>query len=235
MLRKVCKMILFAAILLVLSRTYHTLDAKPEICARGVDVSSHQGKIDWEIVSQHISFAILRCGVNSGNGFRADPYFEENYAGACAAGLDVGCYLYTAATDRMQMCADVRSALDLLGHRALTMPFFLDIEDKAQKRLLSGSLTNLVSEGCGMIEAEGYPAGVYSYYAFLHRDLNSRRLEKEGYRIWMARYPQTDQPAKPEQYNFGANYRYWQYSDKGQIPGISVPVDLDVMYHQGVE
>ena len=64
------------------------------ILAYGVDVSSWQGKIDWQKVKNDgKTFAILRIGTTKGK----DTYFEENYINAKKAGLNVGCYFYTYA------------------------------------------------------------------------------------------------------------------------------------------
>ncbi len=234
MTRKIAEILVSAVLLLVLAGNGMPEKEKPaEIAARGIDVSSHQGVIDWQAVSHTTtSFAVIRCGVSVGDGFQKDRYFEENYAGARKAGLDVGCYLYTDAVSREQMKTDISAALAVLDGRELTLPFFLDIETAAQKRMPDFVLTGIAADGCGQIEEAGYKAGVYSNYSFLRRELNSSSLVRKGYSLWMARYPLIGAPVDPAEYDF-SRYAYWQYSDSGKIDGIEGPVDLNVMYQKG--
>ena len=236
MTRKIAEILVSAVLLLVLAGNGMPEKEKPaeaEIAARGIDVSSHQGLIDWERVSTTTtSFAVIRCGVSIGYGFQKDRYFEENYAGARKAGLDVGCYLYTDAVNEEQMKTDISAALAVLDGRELQMPLFLDIETAAQKRMFDFALTRIAADGCGQIEEAGYKAGVYSNYHFLRRELNSSSLVRKGYTLWMARYPLIGAPVNPEKYDF-SRFAYWQYSDSGKIDGIEGPVDLNVMYQKG--
>ena len=61
----------------------------------GIDVSKHQGEIDWpKVAASGVRFAILRAGYGN-TATQADPYFAANYTGAKAAGLKVGAYWYS--------------------------------------------------------------------------------------------------------------------------------------------
>ena len=65
---------------------------------KGIDVSVHNGKIDWKKVkTADVDFAIIRAGYGK-TATQADQRFEENYAGAKAAGIPVGAYWYSYAT-----------------------------------------------------------------------------------------------------------------------------------------
>ena len=66
----------------------------------GVDVSHHQGKIQWdEVAASGIRFAMIRLGHRavSDGVVRLDTCWEENYTGARAAGVPVGVYFYSQA------------------------------------------------------------------------------------------------------------------------------------------
>lgn len=232
MTRKIAGIFVSAVLLLMLAG--NGMPEKPaEIAARGIDVSSNQGVIDWKtVIRTGTRFAVIRCGVSIGCGFQKDRYFDENYAGARAAGMDVGCYLYTNAVNEEQMKTDIRDALAVLDGRELTLPFFLDIETAAQKRMPDLVLTGIAADGCGQIEDAGYKAGVYTNYNFLRCELNSEALVRKGYTLWMARYPLIGAPVNPADYDF-SRFGYWQYSDSGKIDGIEGPVDLNVMYQKG--
>ncbi len=64
---------------------------------KGIDVSIHQGDIDWKKVkSDSVEFAILRAGY--GREFpQKDAQFEKNYAGCKANAIPVGAYWYSYA------------------------------------------------------------------------------------------------------------------------------------------
>lgn len=63
----------------------------------GIDVSKHNGVIDWSRVKNAgIQFAILRAGYGK-VASQKDRKFERNYAGAKAHGIPVGAYWYSYA------------------------------------------------------------------------------------------------------------------------------------------
>ena len=71
--------------------------------ARGIDVSKFQGSIDWNAVkADGITFAIIRCGYRGyGSGALVeDSTYRANIRGAINAGLKVGVYFYSQATQR---------------------------------------------------------------------------------------------------------------------------------------
>lgn len=59
----------------------------------GIDVSKHQGKIDWHKVKlSGVTFAILRAGYGRST-TQKDPTFDQNYEGCKANGINVGAYM----------------------------------------------------------------------------------------------------------------------------------------------
>ena len=60
--------------------------------AKGIDVSKYQGAVNWSAVKNAgYSFAFIKAGsAKSG----LDPYYAVNMAGATAAGMKVGVYVY---------------------------------------------------------------------------------------------------------------------------------------------
>lgn len=72
------------------------------VCTEGIDVSEHQGLIDWEAVAADgIDFAVIRGGYRgySEGGLFVDRYFHENIRGALENGIDVGVYFFSQATN----------------------------------------------------------------------------------------------------------------------------------------
>lgn len=200
---------------------------------RGIDVSDHQKQIDWQQVADYgIQFAIIRCGWRSyGEGnLNEDSRFRENIQGALDAGLQVGVYFFSQATNIVEAAEEAVFALHLIEDYDVTLPVFYDWEtiDVAPARtdeLDDDTLTACALEFCRLVDAAGYEAGIYSYLnlAYYRYDLDQLR----HYTFWMG-----DPGTKPI---FYFDHDFWQYSFTASVPGIEVDVDLDAMYIKGGE
>ena len=103
------------------------VDAKAAgVIAKGIDVSMYQEAINWSAVaSEGYSFAFIRVGsAKSG----LDPYFAQNMAGAAAAGLKTGVYLYSYATTVEAAMAEAQFTLAAIAPFTVNMPVVFDIE-----------------------------------------------------------------------------------------------------------
>lgn len=114
-----------------------------------IDVSVHNGKIDWQKVrAAGIDFAILRAGYGR-LASQKDERFEENYAGAKAAGIPVGAYWYSYAMtpEEAELEADV--FLSVIKGKQFEMPVYFDLEEKKQfdlgKEKVSAIMRALIS------------------------------------------------------------------------------------------
>ncbi|MBQ8935446.1 MAG: lysozyme, partial [Oscillospiraceae bacterium] len=97
----------------------------------GVDVSAHQGEIDWSAVAgDGIDFAILRIGSRgySAGAIREDACFEQNYTGARENGLLVGTYFFSQAVSVEEAVEEAEQVLFWLDGRALDGPVVYDWE-----------------------------------------------------------------------------------------------------------
>ena len=195
---------------------------------RGIDVSAHQGEIDWQAVAgAGIEFAIIRCAWRGyGEGLLyEDECYRQNIEGALAAGLEVGVYIYSQATDILEAAEEALFVAELLEGYEVTMPVFFDWErpgvDEARTNGTGGeTITQCALEFCRLIEAAGYEPGVYTYLSLAYHEYDLDALA--GLTLWLG-----NPSAYPE---FYYEHQFWQYSFEGDIPGISVPVDLNVMY-----
>ncbi len=197
---------------------------------RGVDVSEHQGDIDWEQVKESgIKFAIIRAG---GRGYGeegklvADEKFAENLAGAKAAGLKVGVYFFSQATTKDEAVEEAKFALGLIDGAELQLPVYFDWEhivvgEPARTDKVSGSIaTDCAIAFCDTITAAGYKTGIYTNLDMSYYGYKLDRLS--DYNFWTAAvgsYP----------YSYYA-FSIWQYSFEGNIPGIQQPCDMDMMF-----
>ena len=189
----------------------------------GIDVSSHQGSVDWEkVAADGISFVILRAGTSSSG---KDTRFEENYAGAVAAGLHVGSYFYTYATTEEAVEADVQTFLGILDGKTFDFPVYFDFETSAQAELGASAVTTLVSSYFSAMENSGYYAGVYASEWWFRGLIDMDNIAAKEH-IWSARWPGGNRITS----YLGDRCAIHQYSEKGKIDGISATVDLDICY-----
>lgn len=198
---------------------------------QGIDVSEHQGQIDWEAVAgSGISFVFIRLGYRgtTEGEIHIDPRFEENLTGAQTAGLKTGVYFFSQALDEREAIEEADFVTDTLNGRRLELPVMFDWEpvdrensrtEGAEKRVV----TVCAEAFCRRAAASGYAAGVYfnrqqGYYSY---DLS--RLKDLAF--WVS------EPG--ERPTFYYAFRFWQYSFTGSVPGIGTVVDRNLMFEAG--
>ena len=193
----------------------------------GIDVSSHQGDIDWEAIAQEgVSFVILRIGYRgyTAGGLNADEAFSENLTGAQENGILVGAYFYSQAVSAEEALEEAEYTLSLLDGAALDLPVFYDWEMQTAdgSRTLDvdeSILTDCAAAFCQAIEAGGYDAGVYFYSSLALDTYDLTQLL--SYDFWLS------QPGETPDFDYV--FTYWQYSYTGSLDGIDGDVDLDMM------
>lgn len=194
----------------------------------GVDVSAHQGEIDWRAAAgDGIKFAMLRAGGryygrSSGTVFE-DKYFRKNLEGARAAGLETGAYFFSQAVTVEEAREEARFLLKLLDGRELDGPVVFDWEniDYAPARtdgVDPATVTAMACAFCREVEQAGYSPMIYfnQYIAYLLYDLEG----VAQYPFWIAQYG-------PDP-GFCYDFQMWQYTDSGRVAGIDGPVDMDL-------
>ncbi len=199
------------------------------VVMKGIDVSAHQGEINWEQVkADGIEFAILRAGVTNtvDANYYEDRWFEQYYTAAKEAGLKIGAYLYTSAFNQSEIKSNVEDLLDTLNGRELDLPVYIDIEtDSRQPQLGKKALTEMIAYGCELIAQSGYQPGVYSSYTWYRDYIDADLLSTSGVDIWLALWPND-----PNEYDMSNFCVTWQFCSDGQVSGISGEVDMDYRY-----
>ena len=185
---------------------------------RGIDVSSHQGVIDWEAVKGNIDYAIIRCGYGADRESQDDIYFKRNADECTRLGIPFGVYLYSYADNISWSDSEVEHVLRLVKGYQLEYPIYYDIEDKVQANLSNETLTDIVVNFCEKLEQQGYYVGVYANLNWWNTKLNSNRLD--AYAKWVARYNTV----------LGYDAGMWQYTSSGTIAGINGNVDMNYCY-----
>ncbi len=194
---------------------------------QGIDISSHQGDIDWTaLAEEELGFAILRIGYRgyTAGALNADTAFEANYSGAKSIGLQVGVYFYSQAITVEEAKEEAEYVLELLKGLELDLPVFYDWE----KQTASGSrtldsdvsiLTECALAFCQTIENGGFSAGIY-FYSSLALDTYDLSYLTD-YTFWLS------QPGEVPDFDY--DFAFWQYSYTGSLEGISAKVDLNMM------
>ena len=194
---------------------------------RYIDVSRYQGEINWaEVATAGYKGAMLKTVSTNrklskrADGLYIDPTFERNYAGARAAGLDVGVYYYTYATNKDMVNAELALLRQAVYGKELTLPVAVDVEDNRLGNLDKQSLTDLTAYALHEVEQLGFYAQLYTYTSFAKAHLFVGGAALRPYDVWLADYT-----GKTPNVTF--NYNAHQHTSKGAVLGISGNVDLN--------
>lgn len=184
-----------------------------------IDVSKHQGKIDWKKLKGKIDGAIIRCGFGSDNVRQDDERFKENVEACIQLGIPFGVYLYSYASTIKGAKSEAAHVIRLLApyKGKLSFPVYYDLEEAGTEK---GAVERAIVFG-DIIEAEGYWCGIYAnqYWWRTHLKNGLDRFTK-----WVAKYS-TEKPT-----GISGTYDIWQYSSSGKLDGISGRVDMNFCY-----
>ena len=187
---------------------------------KGIDVSQWQGNIDFDKVkSSGIDFVIIRAGYGRSIS-QKDPYFEQNYARAKAAGLNVGAYWYSYAISAADAKKEAQTCIQAIKGKQFEYPIYFDLEEESQFAKGKAFCSSLVTAFCDELNNNGYYSGLYISRSPLQTYIDD--IVKNKYPIWVAEYN--------SKLNYSGKYGIWQNSDKGRINGINGYVDTNISY-----
>ena len=196
---------------------------------KGIDVSEHQGDIDWgRVKAAGYDFAFLRIGYR-GYGEQgtlcADAKFQQNIVNAHNAGVEVGVYLFSQAVSEDEALQEAGLVLEQLQGHSLELPVVFDPErirdDAARTDNVTGEqFTKNTVLFCEKMKEAGYQPMIYSNMLWEAFEYDMEALA--DYPIWYADY----EPVPQTPYYFS----FWQYSEKGSVDGIAGNVDLNVQF-----
>ena len=197
-----------------------------EVSRVGIDVSSHQGQIDWaQVRDAGVEFAIIRVGFR-GYGETGklveDEYARANLEGALAAGLKVGAYFFSQATNTWEALEEVRLTLSVIRDFPIEMPVVFDWEYLGEYARTATTdqetVTACTAAFCNAISLAGYQPMFYSNQNLGETHFDLAALS--DYPMWLAMYnTEMDYPHR---------LYMWQYTSDGSVPGIDGPVDLNL-------
>ena len=197
-----------------------------ETCLAGIDVSSHQGVIDWQKVKNcGVDFAILRCGYGKDRTSQDDKYFSRNVKECEKLGIPYGVYIYSYALTVEDALSEADHTIRLLKGHTPTFGVWFDMEDADDFKKKNGmpsnkTLVNICITFCDKLIEKGYKTGIYASLDWFNNKISSSKLDK--YPKWLAQWN--------DNASYSKEYALWQYSSSGKINGISGNVDMDIAY-----
>ena len=194
----------------------------PKAICKGIDVSYHNGTIDWKRVKQSgVEYAIIRCGYGTNDKNQDDKKWEENVKGCIDNNIPYGVYLYSYADTVEKASSEADHAIRLLQGKKLKYPVYYDLEeDKLRDKISKKTIADIAQTFCDKLSAKGYTVGIYANKDWFTNYLTDSRFN--NWTKWVAQYNTVC--------NYKGKYDMWQCSSTGRVPGISGNVDLNYSY-----
>lgn len=193
---------------------------------KGIDVSEHQGVINWDKVKGNVDFVMLRAGYGRNN---IDKQFVRNIKECNRLGIPVGIYWFSYAYTEAMARQEARYCLEAIKPYRVEYPIFYDLEydtvnyaNKNGVNLNKRLATDMVKAFCSEIEGANYWTGNYANPDFINNHFYKDELKR--YSLWLAWYKTSEENAK----KYGC--QMWQYTEGGSMPGINGRVDMNYEY-----
>ncbi len=200
--------------------------------ANGIDVSKWQGAIDWKAVRESgVDFAIIRLGYRAENGvIYEDDTAVYNLQQAEKNGVLTGVYFFSGATNAEEAGEEARWVLARIAGFAISYPVVFDAEQKSGASLSAAARTETALRFLSEIQNAGYEAMLYTLQSeFENPALWNADSLLSRFPVWIARFPDPTYPAVAYPAT-EKDYAMWQYTDRGEVAGVSGEVDFNVSY-----
>lgn len=206
---------------------------------KGIDVSAHNGAINWKKVKEAgIQFVMMRLGYST----VTDKKFTEYYKGAKAADLPIGGYWFSYALNISGAIQEADACAKLIQSYPLDLPVYFDFEDDTERYANQNGVyytqalrTSIHQAFLTRLYQRGIPCGIYANQNYLGGLINWNALK--SYPLWLASWPgystgratgfTIDPKSVPVKYG---EPQCWQFTDSGKVAGLSNQVDLDYWY-----
>ena len=185
----------------------------------GIDISYHNGEIDFSKIKSKVDFIIMRAGYGVKTTDSKEIKFDIYYNEAKKYNIPIGTYWYCYAKTPEGALLEAKTFLNKVKGKKFEFPVYYDVEEKALFDTGKENVNAIIKTFCDELEKNNYYCGIYcsSYYfkTFISEEI------KQKYEIWVAHWG-VDKPI------YEGKWGIWQYSSKGHLDGIqSRYVDLD--------
>lgn len=199
---------------------------------KGIDVSEHNGVIDWKKVkASGVDYAIIRCGYGQNSKSQDDDRWIQNVQGCIKEGIPFGVYIYSYATNATRAAGEADHVLRCLKDAGLNpsklgYPVYFDMEDAST---IGSDYAAMATAFCDKIKAAGYVPGIYANKSWFTTKLTASCFN--NWTKWVAEWNASNGLTYKGLSNFTSGNGMWQFSDYGKVPGIpGHAVDLDYTF-----
>lgn len=162
-----------------------------------IDVSSHDGLIDWNRIEEHVEGVIIRIGYGNDIEGQDDKQAIRNMNECERLGIPYGVYIYSYALTSDEVTSEINHTLRMLQGRSPVRGVWFDMEDADGYKESNGLdvykdgelLTDFCIQFIEAMDKEGYKTGVYANYNYYKNVLNLERLANtRGFNMWLAHW-----------------------------------------------
>lgn len=189
---------------------------------RGIDISSHNGTINFDKIKEQGLFCLIRVAYGSRG---IDKMGKYNMTECQKLGIPFGAYVYSYARNEAEARTEVANLLSQIKGFAPTYPIIIDMEDADGYKEKNGVTDEMCKEICKIecksIEDAGYYAMIYANKDWFENKLNDEEIDK--YDKWLAQWN--------KEITYGKPVGIWQYTSSGSVDGVpSKRVDMNIAY-----
>ena len=196
----------------------------PGAILKGIDVSKHQGTIDWSKVKKtDISFAIIRVGYGSDYKDQDDTKLKYNVEQCEKYNIPYGFYLYSYCNSASKNKSEIAHVLRLIKGTNPSYPVYYDLEDEKTQKCTALEIQSFAVNYCKEIKAAGYVPGIYASLSWWTNYLKAPALD--DYEKWVARYNNSVTKS-----GYTKAHNIWQAASDYKVSGINEKVDLNFAY-----
>ena len=192
-----------------------------------IDVSGHDGLIDWDSAKEHIDGVIIRIGYGNDYAYQDDKQAVQNMDECERLGIPYGVYIYSYAMTMQETESEISHTLRMLKGRNPVRGVWFDMEDADEYKKNHGMdvyseeertlLTDICIRFIEEMHSRGYITGVYANYDYYKNVLDTNRLSMtEGFNMWLAHWDVEEPDMDCMMWQFGA-YRIGDHEFDGNI------------------
>ena len=192
-----------------------------------IDVSGHDGLIDWDSAKEHIEGVIIRIGYGNDYAYQDDKQAVQNMDECERLGIPYGVYIYSYAMTMQETESEISHILRMLKGRNPVRGVWFDMEDADEYKKNHGMdvyseedrtlLTDICIRFIEEMHSRGYITGVYANYDYYKNVLDTNRLYMtEGFNMWLAHWDVEEPDMDCMMWQFGA-YRIGDHEFDGNI------------------
>ena len=188
---------------------------------KGIDISYHNGEIDFSKLKSQVDFIIMRSGYGTKTTDSKEVKFDLYYEEAKKQNIPVGTYWYCYATTPEEALEEAKTFLNKVRGKQFEYPVFYDVEEKNILNTGKENVSNIMRAFLEEVERNGYLVGIYCSAYYLKTLVDDEIKNK--YEIWVAQWGQNRDKPK-----YDGKWDIWQYTSDGHMDCIqSQRVDLD--------